>query len=196
MPEAVSNPRWEMGARIMLRKLGTESLERAAVAETYEDFKKSLNSIQPTSESGIDLMQLGTAQRYYAVEPCRLLDTRLASNPYTGPLGDGQIMDLHAKNTGQIALQGGDSAGCNIPSGATGLVVNFTVANPSGNGHLRAYPAGSPLPTASILNFTAARNVTNSTVLTICTESCVADFSIFTLTETDIVADVTGYFAD
>ena len=91
--------------------------------------------------------------RFYAIPPCRLLDTR-------GPVGP----------TGGPALAAGASrtftlAGlCAIPSTARALALNVTVTQPTAAGHLTLHAAGGAVPTASTLNYLAGSVRANNAI--------------------------------
>jgi hypothetical protein len=139
---------------------------------------------------------------YTPVQPCRVIDTRVAG----GPLGGGTIRNFRLTGTG-LESQGGAAAGCNLPFGpATAAVVNFVAVNPSGAGNLRAWAYSTPpvaAPNASIINYTPVSGVTlnlaNGVVVPLCdlmqTTCPGADLRVQADTSaTQLVADVLGYF--
>ena len=73
---------------------------------------------------------------------CRVADTRNAPGPSGGP--------ALAANTNRTFPVSGL---CGIPSSATAVAINMAVFLPSNDGDLRVYPAGSPVPLASAINF-------------------------------------------
>jgi hypothetical protein len=192
-----SATRWEDGIRVWLDKLSIDDLLNALEANTYEDLtvilnRKAQNLSGSNSLSGASVT---TGKVYYSLNPCRIVDTRLAFGVYTGPIGQGSSMDFHAKDALEIQNQGGKVGGCNVPQTAAALVINITSVNQSANGHLIAYPFGALRPVASILNYTNTA-VANSTILPVCTETCGADFTIYAYSSTQVIVDVMGYFAD
>jgi hypothetical protein len=133
---------------------------------------------------------------YSTVNPCRLLDTRLAG----GPIAANTIRNFKVKGT--LSSQGGNSSGCGVPSDATGAMINFVSVNPTGAGNLLAwaYPI-STAPTASTLNFGVVAGLSglaNGIAVPICdpgVDSCTYDLRIkASVSATDVVADVVGYF--
>lgn len=79
--------------------------------------------------------------RITPLTPARVVDTR----PTAAPLGSGQSRQF---NTGI--------------TGATAVIVNVTVTEPTSDGYLTVYPVSAPSrPEASNLNFTAGRSVAN-----------------------------------
>jgi len=79
------------------------------------------------------------------IEPCRLRDTRpdKAVGGRTTPLGPSEAYTI--KGTGP-------SGNCNIPTDATGLVLNVTADQATEATNLRLYPTGGAIPTTSNLN--------------------------------------------
>ena len=133
---------------------------------------------------------------YSPVAPCRIIDTRLAG----GPIAGGATRSFRVTGT-DLSAQGGSPTGCGIPSGpATAAVINFVAVNPGGPGDLRITPFGTPMPTASILNYAAVTglNIANGPAVTICdpaVATCTSDFTIQADGgATQVVADVQGYF--
>jgi hypothetical protein len=51
-----------------------------------------------------------------------------------------------------------------VPADAAALLVNVTAVAPTEGGNLRLFPAGQPLPQASVLNFGAGRTRANNAV--------------------------------
>ena len=78
----------------------------------------------------------------FAVDPCRLADTRNPNGPSGGPaLAANTVRSFPVTNL------------CGIPSSATAVAVNLAVVFPSDGGDLRVYPAGGAAPLASSINF-------------------------------------------
>jgi hypothetical protein len=144
-------------------------------------------------------LNLGDSQAdlvYTPVPPCRIIDTRLAGGPILG----GTTRSFRVTGT-NLSSQGGSATGCGIPSGpATAAVINFVAVNPAGPGDLRITPFGTPMPTASILNYAAVPglNIANGPAVALCDPAPAACSSDFTIQAdagaTQVVADVQGYF--
>jgi Calx-beta domain len=98
---------------------------------------------------GLGVIEDDDLSAFYAVAPCRLLDTRLTA----APLGANTIREL--------VLAGGP---CGVPADAGALLLNVTAVAPTDSGNLRLFPAGQPPPQASVLNFTAGRTRANNAV--------------------------------
>lgn len=94
------------------------------------------------------------ATGFFTVAPCRLVDTRNAAGPLGGPAlvsGTDRIFQV----IGQ----------CNIPGSAKALSANVTITASSSGGHLTVFPGGTPLSTASSINFAAGQTRANNAVL-------------------------------
>ncbi len=118
---------------------------------------------------------------YVPLPPQRILDTRDGFG-YSSKLSPMQQIAV------SVLGQGG------IPSkGASAVVLNLTVTEPTRSGYLTAFPSGVPAPTASNLNFVAGQTIPNLAVVKLG-----ADGSIGLLNgspgATHVVADVAGYF--
>jgi hypothetical protein len=88
---------------------------------------------------------------FYTVTPCRLVDTRNPSGPYGGPA-------LTANADRWFTIVGR----CGIPSTAEAVSLNVTVTRASSGGDIRLYAGGSPLPSASAINYDAQETRANN----------------------------------
>ena len=113
------------------------------------------------------------------VNPVRTLDTRTGIGTAAQPLGDGEVREL----------QVGDTAG--VPGNASAAVLNVTVTNPAAAGFVTAWPCGQPRPNASNLNYEAGQNVPNLVIAKLGDGGRVC---LFSMVQTDLIADVAGYF--
>jgi hypothetical protein len=132
---------------------------------------------------------------YTPVTPCRIIDTRLAG----GPIAAGTTRNFFAAGSG-FASQGGVAGSCGVPLGpATAAVINLVAVGPAGAGDLRITPFGTPIPVASIINYSSGLNLANGPAVTICnpaTTTCTFDITIQAdVSATNLVADVQGFFA-
>jgi hypothetical protein len=94
-----------------------------------------------------------TGARYHPLTPARVLDTRTATGAPAATVPAGGTLDL------QVTGRGGVPA-----SGVTAVILNVAVVDPAGAGYLTAWPAGTPMPLASSLNFAAGQTVPNLVV--------------------------------
>jgi hypothetical protein len=120
---------------------------------------------------------------YNPLVPSRILDTRTTNGGYPTPLGPGATINL------QVAGRGGVPA-----TGVSAVALNVTVANPTSWSYLTIFPAGTALPLAANLNFTAGATVPNRVVVKVGSAGQVAIFNGFG--STNVVVDVNGWFTD
>lgn len=90
----------------------------------------------------------GTGQLFRPLTPVRLLDSR----PRT-PVRPGTALELPVLGRGGVPA-----------SGVTAVLLNVTVTNARGDGHLTAFPTGAARPAASSLNHAAGQVVSNLVV--------------------------------
>ncbi len=115
---------------------------------------------------------------FNTVSLCRLVDTRT-----TGPA-------LAAGSTRTFSASGV----CGVPGTAKALAVTTTVIGGASGGHLRFWPAGTPMTTTSTMNFSAGGTRANNAIVGL---GASADFSVlagFTGGTADLIVDVVGWF--
>jgi sugar lactone lactonase YvrE len=116
---------------------------------------------------------------YTAVAPTRLLDTRTGTGGPASPFGPAGQRDLQV--TGGV-----------VPTGATAVVLNVTVTQPTGGGYLTVFPAGVGRPLASNLNFGPGDTIPNLVTVGI---GAGGKVSIYNDTaNVHVIADVVGYY--
>ena len=128
---------------------------------------------------------------FFPLTPCRVIDTRNAVGPNGGPsLAANTIRNFPIINVN----------GCGVPNTAKAVAFNFTTVGPTEGGDLRIWPYNSPVPLASVINFSgldfalangAIIGVANISGVDISVQTDMAPGSIGTV---HLVADVTGYF--
>jgi hypothetical protein len=78
-------------------------------------------------------------------------------------------------------------------------VINLVAVGPAGAGDLRITPFGTPIPVASIINYSSGLNLANGPAITLCDPAgttCTFDITIQAdVSATNLVADVQGFFA-
>ncbi len=100
----------------------------------------------PSASNAVRPMGGGT---YHPLPPARILDTRIGLGS-VAPLANGESRSI------QVAGQG------NVPSsGVSAVVLNVTVTNTPGMGHLTVYPTGLTRPIASNLNWAPGQTIPN-----------------------------------
>jgi hypothetical protein len=142
--------------------------------------------------------QTGAVSRYYPLPPCRIVDTRSTFGnlspgiPTTFLVNRGPAYDYRS--------QGGSIVGCGIPSTARSVFFNIVVVTPTSSGFVRAWPSGTSIPNASILNFSnlPGLNQANGVVLPVCepfVSSCTTDLNVqIDQSPAALVIDILGYY--
>ena len=119
---------------------------------------------------------------YVPVNPARVLDTRAGTGAAAAQVGPGGTIELGVTGVGGVPA-----------GGVAAVVLNMTVDRASGpESFLTVWPAGSPRPTASNLNFTTGPASTNLVVAQVGADGKVAIFN--NTGSTDVIADVAGWF--
>jgi hypothetical protein len=110
----------------------------------------------------------------YNVVPCRVLDTRV-----TGPRLNG------SRNVNFTA------SACALPASARAYAVNATVVPPATLGYITLWPEGANQPFVSTLNAIDAAVTSNMAIVPTNNGS----LSAFSSNPTDLILDISGYFA-
>ncbi|MEU6479903.1 hypothetical protein ABZ858_24055 [Streptomyces sp. NPDC047017] len=121
-----------------------------------------------------------TPGRFVPLTPTRFLDTRSGTGAAKARVGAGGTVKL------KVAGAHGVPA-----TGVTAVVMNVTAVAPTSNGFLTVYPDGSSVPSASSLNYTASRTLSN--LVTVAVTNGTVDLRNST-GAVDVVADVAGYY--
>ena len=146
---------------------------------------------------------------YYAITPCRILETRTIYGG-SGPIPKATTVPIFATGT-DFSSQGGD-ASCNIPTNATALQLSMLMLNTQAQGDVLAWPVDTAQATTSFGVFNpSAQNVPPnpllpgevlfngaSGIVPICTDTCTGGKQLnikLQNSPADIVIDVFGYFA-
>lgn len=79
---------------------------------------------------------------FFPLTPCRVVDTRNPPGPQGGPR-------LSANTQRDFPVLGS----CGLPTTAQAVVFNVTTTATTDFGNIRIFPAGTPLPNASVVNF-------------------------------------------
>jgi len=126
----------------------------------------------------------GTAG-FSPLQPSRLLDTRFGESTVDGMAAGGGLRQAGSVTELTVVGRGG------VAENAEAVVLNLTVAGPSGPGFIVAYPCASGRPNASHLNFTTAGIVAAAVIAKVDPSGKVC---LFTSTSTQLIADVNGAF--
>jgi uncharacterized repeat protein (TIGR01451 family) len=139
----------------------------------------SFADVDPANNSATVTTPVARTMKLHTVPPCRLVDTRGAEGPA-----------LAGATSRTFAVAGR----CQVPLTAWAVSVNLTVTQPSEPGNLRAYPAGTPLPLASSLNYAAGQTRANNMTLSL---NAAGEASVFcgqAAGTAHLLLDVNGYF--
>lgn len=118
----------------------------------------------------------------HAITPCRVIDTRNAAGPLGGPA-------LEAGTTRSFALGGA----CGVPTDATAVSLNVTVADATGQGSLTIYPGTGPAPGTNSMSFVIGKNRANHlTIGLVGGVLSVIDYQ--TSGSVNLIVDVSGYY--
>lgn len=130
---------------------------------------------------------------YSAITPCRLLDTRQPS-ARSGALAAREERDFLVYDADLAAEQGGAVGGCGLPDDAKAVSINLTAVRPASAGYLTAWAFGGTRPLASNLNLIPNEVLSNEITVAINTDGSDPDLMIYAHVQTDLVADVVGYW--
>ncbi len=122
----------------------------------------------------------GTCGPYVPLSPARILDTRIGIGGVTGPIGTGR--------TFTVPIAGAYG----VPSaGASAVVLNVTVTDPTQTSFLTVWPAGQSQPLASNLNFSQGETVANLVEVQLGSGGAVSFYNL--QGDVQVVADLEGY---
>ena len=133
----------------------------------------------------------GGPYSFYPLTPCRVVDTRGPTGPQGGPA-------LSANTTRNFTIIGVN--GCGVPATAKAAAMNVTAILASDGGDLRIWPYQSPVPLASVINFsTADFALANGAIIPLANIGGVdisvqTDMPVGSSGTVHLVIDVAGYF--
>ena len=105
--------------------------------------------------------------------PIRAMDTRSGARLAAG----------HTLHLGLAGL---------VPDGARAAVIDLAAVNPAAAGYLTAWSCDEPMPATSNLNYLAGETRAAHAVVTLAADDSIC---IFTMTNTDVIVDVTGSYS-
>lgn len=120
---------------------------------------------------------------FYALTPCRIVDTRVANGTNGGPIfGSNSSRDFQIRGV------------CGVPAGAKAVSLNITVAQPTQPSYLTVWPSDVARPVVSMLNFEATDpSLANGLLVGLSTNT--RDLSVYNNAgNVHVIIDVTGYF--
>jgi hypothetical protein len=131
----------------------------------------------------LSLAQSAHAQySFYALNPCRVVDTRNANGVDGGPvLTAGQR---------SFTIRGV----CGVPATAKAVSLNVAITGASSNGYLTLWPSGQAQPNTATINFTTSdQALSNGAIVGLSTNT--QDLSVYAASNSvHLIVDVTGYF--
>jgi hypothetical protein len=116
---------------------------------------------------------------YYTITPCRLYDSRATG----GPLLAGEVRVVTTYGTA-----------CGIGYGARSLALNVTVTGATAAGNVRVYPAYSPIPNVSVVNYAAGQTRAGNVVIGLSPGGELAIRASQATGSVHVILDVVGYF--
>jgi len=141
----------------------------------------------PSRTAALSALPVGSELKFVPVQPCRIIDTRRAGGVVTNTV-------RHFSAFGGYAGQGGNAAGCGIPSYAKALSINIGAISQGGSsGYVKGYPFGTAEPLASLVNFDKSGAVANMVNLPVTAGN--PSFSLKVQGSAHLFADVAGYYA-
>ena len=112
--------------------------------------------------------------------PIRVYDSRPSNNPLVGNA---------ARN---VTVTGVNIGGVQVPKGSVGCIGNLTVYHPTTGGYLVIYPAGSPTPSSSTVNYVGGQTIPNSFAVGLSTGGQVT-IHAFQSGSCHFIVDITGF---
>jgi len=114
---------------------------------------------------------------FFAITPCRAVDTRGSS-----PLGTGQQRNFAIRGV------------CGVPTTAAAVSINVTVVSPTAGSFLTLWPTASARPNVSTINFSASDpSLANGAIVGLGTTP--TDLAVFNSSgSVHVIIDITGYF--
>jgi hypothetical protein len=142
------------------------------------------------------MTDISSAIPFVATFPCRIADTRGLG--FTGQAGP-PILDTGIRTFQVTGTVPGLPSQCGIPTGADAVSFQLTIVSPNTNGNLIAWPAGGPIPTISVLNWSAGETALgNGTIVPLSNGGAISvriNAAIGSAVG-HLVIDVNGYFSD
>jgi hypothetical protein len=117
---------------------------------------------------------------FFTLFPSRIVDTRNGTGGFSSPLGPAASMTVTVAGHGGVPL-----------AGATAVIINVTVANPTAASDLVVSPSGVVSATSD-LNYVAGQTVPNLVVVKLSALGQIDIFNAFGTT--NVIVDVVGYF--
>jgi len=124
-----------------------------------------------------------TGLQFFAIAPCRVVDTRNPVSTNGGPM-------MGNDSQRNFAIRGT----CGVPSTAKAVSLNVTIVSPTAASFLTLWPSGGAKPVVSTINFTQNDpSLANGAIVAVSANS--TDLSVYNNSgSVHVLLDVTGYF--
>jgi hypothetical protein len=121
--------------------------------------------------------------QFYAVAPCRIVDTRNPNGTNGGPIfGTNSQRDFTVRGI------------CGIPTSAKAVSLNVTITGATQSSFLTLWPSGGTRPVVSTINFSSTDPaLANGAIVGL--SAAATDLSVYNnFGNVHVILDVTGYF--
>lgn len=178
---------WNFGDGNTTAALSTPTTTHTFAADQPYDVTLTVSdgteTVTKTKKVTPRLAALAPALVFYALPPCRVIDSRLDGRP---PINSGVVDEVMVAGL------------CGVPATAKAVAGNLTIISPTNPGYVRVLPSGTATTDASTLNFTPARSPRgNSGVFALGANGAVTVTpTLFPSGTTHFTLDVSGYFTD
>jgi hypothetical protein len=171
-------------ADLHLVSTATAAIDKGVnVIDCLLDWDGQTRPIGPKRDIGADEFSAAVGWPFYAVAPCRLVDTRNAAGPLGGPA-------LSAGSRRSFTLAGH----CGIPADAQALSLNVTVTGSTAAGDLQLFAGGTTAPGTPTINYRAGETRANNAVARLGSSGDLAVQCDQGIGVVHLVLDVDGYF--
>jgi parallel beta-helix repeat protein len=165
-------------------KSGSPAIDKGQTqANAPADLEGRSRPVGPAFDVGCYEFTSPTGMFFYALTPCRVVDTRNANGPRGGP-----ALVAGAQRTFTL---GGN---CGVPASARSLSVNVTVTSPSVPGDLRLFAGGSSAPGTTAINYRAGQTRANNAIVTLGGSGDLAVQCDQATGTVHLILDLNGYF--
>jgi len=183
--ESLSNALWGLRAdRLLAASLaGSFSTIDSVIADGKNEASLATRATQKNlGDANVDLT-------YTPVNPCRIVDTRVAGGALTA-----NVLRVLDGFSSDFSTQGGTAGNCGMPSGVAAIAMNVYAVNPSNLGFIKLWPANGTEPSVSTVNYQPG-------IVAIATGTIVPvdgpnsnRFAAKSPAVVDLIVDVVGYF--
>lgn len=197
---------WASDMVPVFAKANLDTLRRAANAPTFDSMndaflanseRSAIAQNRLMSKSGeVGTRDLGDTTKdlvFVPVNPCRILDTRLAG----GAIAANTVRGIDVTAVTDYSFQGGaanDCGGVGAAGSFAAAAINFTVVSPGTAGYITAFPHLGTQPVAATVNYAAGSIVGNYAVVKLDQSAAANELSVYSFAQTHLVADIVGYY--